>query len=151
MNIHWKDWCWSSNTLAPDVKSWLIRKDPYSGKVWTQEEKGMTEDKMVGWHHWLNGHEFEQALRVVDGQGSLASCSPWGHKELYITKQLNCTSLRILWVCFIHTPVLLTCFKILKNTLLFIWLCWVLVSTHRTLVEARGLFHYCVWAFICGM
>ena len=64
-----------------DAKSWLIRKDPDAGKDWRQEEKGMTEDKMVGWHHWLNGHEFEQALEVDDGQGSLACCSTWGSKE----------------------------------------------------------------------
>ena len=60
----------------PDEKDWLIGKDPYSGKDWRQEEKGMTEDEMVGWHHWLNGHEFEQVLGVGDRQGSLACCSP---------------------------------------------------------------------------
>ena len=65
----------------PDVKKWLIGKDPDAGKDWRQEEKGMTEDKMVGWHHWLDGHEFEQAPGVGDGQGSLECCSPWGHKE----------------------------------------------------------------------
>ena len=54
-----------------------------------QEERGMTEDKMVGWHHQLNGHEFEQALGYGEGQGSLAYCSPWGRKELDVTDQLN--------------------------------------------------------------
>ena len=73
----------------PDVKNWLIGKDPDAGKDWRQEEKGMTEDKMVGWHHWLNGHEFEQAPGVGDGQGSLAHCSPWGHKESDTTEKLN--------------------------------------------------------------
>ena len=63
-----------------DAKSWLIWKDPDAGKDWGQEEKGTTEDEMIGWHHWLNGHEFEQASRVGDGQGGLACCSPWGHK-----------------------------------------------------------------------
>ena len=62
----------------PDVKNWLLRKDPNAGKDWMQEEKGTTEDEMVGWHHWLNGHEFEQGLGVGDGQGGLACCSPWG-------------------------------------------------------------------------
>ena len=57
----------------PDVKSWLIGKDPDAGKDWRQEEKGMTEDEMVGWHHWLNRHEFEQAPGVGDGQGSLCA------------------------------------------------------------------------------
>ena len=59
----------------PDVKNRLIEKDPDAGKDWGQE-KGTTEDEMVGWHHWLNGHEFEQALGFGDGQGSLACCSP---------------------------------------------------------------------------
>ena len=77
----------------PDVKSWLIRKDPDAGKDWRWEEKGMTEDQMVGWHHRLDGHEFEQALGVGDGQGSLACCSPWGHKELDMTEWLIWTEL----------------------------------------------------------
>ena len=72
-------------------KSWLIGKDPDAGKDWSQEEKGMTEDEMVWWHHWLNGHEFEQALGVGDGQGSLACCSSWDCKELTTTEQLNWT------------------------------------------------------------
>ena len=75
----------------PDAKNWLTGKDPDAGKNWRQEEKGMREDEMVGWHHWLNGHEFEQALEVGDGQGSLACCSPWGHKELDMTEWLNWT------------------------------------------------------------
>ena len=75
---------WSS-----DVKNWLIEKAPDAGKDWRQEEKGKTEGEMIGWHHWLNWHEFEQALGVGDGQGSMACCSPWGHKELDMTEQLN--------------------------------------------------------------
>ena len=65
----------------PHAKNWLIGKDPDAGRDWGQEEKGTTEDEMVGWHHWLNGHEFEQALGIGDGQGSLACCSPWDRKE----------------------------------------------------------------------
>jgi len=65
----------------PDVKSQFIRKDPDAGKDWRQEEKGTTEDEMVGWRHWLNGHEFEQAPGNGKGQGSLVCCSPWGRKE----------------------------------------------------------------------
>ena len=65
----------------PDVKKWLIRKDLDAGKDWGQEEKGMAEDEMVGWHHWLDGHEFEQAPGVGDRQRSLACCSSWGRKE----------------------------------------------------------------------
>ena len=71
----------------------LIGKDPDAGKDLRQEEKGMTEDEMVGWHHQLYGHEFEQALGVGDGQGSLVCCGPWGHEELDMTEQLNCTEL----------------------------------------------------------
>ena len=63
----------------PDAKNWLIGKDSDAGKEWRQEKR-MTEE-MVGWHHWLNGHECEQAREVGDGQGGLACCSPWGHKE----------------------------------------------------------------------
>ena len=66
---------------TPDVKNWLIGKDPDAGKDWKQEEKGTTEDEMVGWHHQLDGHEFEQALGDGEGQGSLVCCSPWGCKE----------------------------------------------------------------------
>ena len=74
-----------------DAKSWLIGKDPDAGKDWGQEERGVTEDEMIGWYHWLYGHEFEQALGVGDGQGSLVCCSRWGHKELDTTEWLNWT------------------------------------------------------------
>ena len=72
----------------PDAKSQLIGKDPDAGKDWGQE-KGVTEDEMVGPHHWLTGHEFEQALGDSEGQGSLACCSPWGLKESDPTEWLN--------------------------------------------------------------
>ena len=78
----------------PDLKNWFIRKDPDAGKDWRQEEKGMTEDEMVGWHHWLSGHEFEQSPGVGDGQGSLACCSPCGCKVSDMTEQLIWTELR---------------------------------------------------------
>ena len=73
----------------PDVKNWLIGKDPDAREDWRRKEKGMTEDEMVGWHHQLDGHEFEQAPGVGDGQGSLVCCSPWGHREPDVTEQLN--------------------------------------------------------------
>ena len=75
----------------PDVKNWPIRKDPDVGKDWREEEKGTTEDEIVEWHHQLNEHEFEQALGDGQGQGSLACFSPWNHKELDVTEQLNWT------------------------------------------------------------
>ena len=69
----------------PDVKSWLIWKDPDLGKDWRQEEKGTTENEMVGWHHQLHVHEFEQALEIGDGQGNLMCCSPWCHRVCELT------------------------------------------------------------------
>ena len=72
----------------PDVKNWLTGKDPDAGKDW-RWENGTTEDEMVGWHHRLDGHEFEQAQGVGNGQGSLVCCSPWGCKELDMTEWLN--------------------------------------------------------------
>ena len=75
----------------PDMKNWLIGKGPDTGNDWRQEEKGTREDEMVGWHHWLNGHEFEQVSGDGEGQGSLACCSPWGCKELDMTEQLTTT------------------------------------------------------------
>ena len=80
----------------PHVKSWLIGKDPDAGRDWGQEEKGMTEDEMAGWHHWLNGLEFEWTLGVGDGQGGLACCGSWGRRvrhnwvtELNWTEHVN--------------------------------------------------------------
>ena len=77
----------------PDTKNQLIGKDADAGKYWRQEEKGTIEDEMVAWRHWLNTLEFEQAPGVGDGQGSLACCSPWDHRELDTTEQLNWTEL----------------------------------------------------------
>ena len=82
----------------PDVKSRLIGKDPDAGKDWRQEEKGTTEDEMVGWHHWLNRHEFEQTPGDSEGQGSLACSSPWGCKQLNTTEQLNNNNSTIGWI-----------------------------------------------------
>ena len=79
-----------------DVKNWLIGKDPDAGKDWGREEKGTTEEELVRWHYRLNGHGFEQALGVGDGQGSLVCCSLWGRKESDTTERLN-------W-CYIILP-----------------------------------------------
>ena len=77
--------------LWPDAKNWLIRKDPETGKDWRQKKKGMTEDEMAGWHHRLDGHEFEQVLGTGDGQGGLECGIPWGLKESDTTQWLNWT------------------------------------------------------------
>ena len=78
---------------APHAKSWLIRKHSDAGRDWGQEENGMTEDEMAGWHHQFDGCEFEWTLGVGDGQGGLACCNSWGHKESDMTEWLNWTQL----------------------------------------------------------
>ena len=77
----------------PDAKSWLIWKDPDAGKDWGQEEKGMTEDEMAGWHHRLNAHEFGWTPGVGDRQGGLVCCNSWGCKESDTTERLSWTEL----------------------------------------------------------
>ena len=84
----------------PDVKNWLIWKDPDAGKDWRWEEKRTTEDEMVGWHHRLNRHEFEQTLKVGDGQGDLLCCSPWDCKESATTEQLKWSE--VMWKSLSH-------------------------------------------------
>ena len=92
----------------PDAKRWLIWKDPDAGKDWGQEEKGMTEEEMVGWHYQLNGHEFESTPGVGDGQGGLVCCSPWGCKESDTTERLKWTELNqwqdtiLVFLCLIY-------------------------------------------------
>ena len=88
LGVHWKDWCWSwnSNILATwceGLTHWKRLND--AGEDWRQEEKGTTEDEMVGWHHRFDGYEFEQASGVGDGKGSLTCCSPWGHKGSWLS------------------------------------------------------------------
>ena len=110
----------------PDGKNWLIWKDADAGKDWRQEEKGTTENEMVGWHHRLNGHEFESTPGVGDGQGGLSRCSPWGHKESGIV--LLEYSIRIdIQVLVLHKEVALV--KISPSTadrdgkILSLWIC----------------------------
>ena len=92
-----QSWIFTGRTVAetetpilwpPDAKSWLIWKDPEAGKDW-RWEKGMTEDEMAEWHHWLNGHEFEWTPKVGDGQGGLVCCSSWVPKESDTAESLN--------------------------------------------------------------
>ena len=83
--VHW----------PPHAKNWLIGKDSDAGRDWGQEEKGTTEDEMAGWHHWLDGCEFGWIPGNGDGQGGLACCNSWGHKESDTTEQLNWTELML--------------------------------------------------------
>ena len=107
-------------------RAWLIGKDPDVGKDWGWEEKGMTEDKMVGWHHGLDGHEFEQAPGVGDRQGSLACCSPWGHKELDITEQLNWTDSHVWYSTVVaNAPLFIFHYFIHSNTVFWPHIYWM--------------------------
>ena len=92
----------------PDAKSWLIWKDPDAGKDWGQEEKGMTEDEMVGWHHRLDGHGFEWTPGVGDGQGGLRCCGSWGHKESDTAEWMN-------WAKLLGRKVMTSLDSILKS------------------------------------
>ena len=83
----------------PHTKSWHIGKDSDAGRDWGQEEKGMTEDEMAAWHHWLSGREFKWTPEDGDGQGGLACCNSWGHKELDTTERLNWTELNWTYEC----------------------------------------------------
>jgi len=103
----------------PDMKSWLIGKDPDVGKDWGQEEKGMTEDEMVGWHHWLDGHGFVWTLGVGDGQGGLACCCSWGLKESDKTEWLNWTELKITHAELFFSAFLLSIVFFFKKYLFF--------------------------------
>ena len=104
LNIRWKDWCWSwsSNTLATWCKEPNHSKRPWCCER-TQVEKRVTEDEMVGWHHWLNGREFEQALGDSEEQGNLSCCCLWGHKE----SDMTATEPQQIF-CWVRVPPLLT-------------------------------------------
>ena len=86
-------WILSPILWPPHAKSWLIGKDPDAGRDWGQEEKGMTEDEMAGWHHQLDAHEFGWTPGAGDGQGGLVCCGSWGRKESDTTEWLNWTEL----------------------------------------------------------
>ena len=110
LNIHWKDWCCSlsSNTLPTWCEELTHWKSPWCWKDWRQEEEGMAENEMVGWHQGLNGHEFEQAPGDGEGQGSLACCSPWSRRveHNWTTKQqtLITSNSKIAWCVWNRQP-----------------------------------------------
>ena len=117
------------------MKSWLIGKDSDAGRDWGQEEKGTTEDEMAGWHHWLDGCEFEWTLGVGDGQGGLACCSSWGPKESDTNEQLNWTELIPIYAYVVlHAHVsgvcLVVCVCVCVNISLFPWMELLWKTTH---------------------
>ena len=89
----------------PHVKSWLIGKDSDAGRDWGQEEKGMTEDEMAGWYHWLDGCESQWTPGVGDGQGGLACCNSWGRKESDMTEWLNWAETMWNFICITHKNI----------------------------------------------
>ena len=101
----------------PHAKSWRIGKDSDEGRDWGQEEKGKTEDEMAGWHHWLDACEFEWTLGVGDGQGGLACCDSWGHKDCDMTEWLNSTELN--WTEAAQT--IHSCLRRLSNISAPVW------------------------------
>ena len=124
----------------PDVKNWLIGKDPDAGKDWGQEEKGTTEDEMAGWHHRLDGHQFGQAPGVGDEQGSLECCSPWGRKELDTTEQLNwtehCLYPHHFFLLFPSVTVKLACLRLILS------ICYGFNFLHPTLYPLPSILHW---------
>ena len=107
---------------TPDAKIPLIWKDPDAGKDCGQEEEGVTEDEMFGWHHWLNGHEFEQAPGDGEGQGSLACCGPWGHRDTMIEQQqcmyiymCSCGGYLYIYICIYNFPKIIFPYRLLQN------------------------------------
>ena len=125
--------------------SWLIGKDPNAGRDWGQEEKGITEDELAGWHHWLDGHGFGWTLGVGDGQGGLACCYLWGGKESDMTERLDWTELN--WYILFHwsgTPV--------HSQLVFlkhfcVWRCIPEVSVERDVPHIYLVLHHLVLLF----
>ena len=130
--VHSKDQPWDffgrnddkAETLVlwpPHAKSWLIGKDSDAGRDWGQEEKGMTEDEMAGWHNGLDGLEFEWPLGVGDGQGGLACCNSWCCKESDMTEWLNWTDIYINIFKNLSTYILKLLWEIQVSILYITW------------------------------
>ena len=124
----------------PDVKNWLIGKDPDAGKDWRQEEKGTTEDEIVGWHHWPDGHEFEQVPGDGEGQWSLVCCSPWVHKQPDMIEGLNNSNKRKSKIK-VHQSVMSVLFFMLCLCVFLLIFCpegnWFYFLTTSTITLAR--------------
>ena len=131
-----------------DEESWLIWKDPDAGKDWGQEEKGTTEDKMVGWHHWYNGHGFGWTLGIGDGQGGLACCGSWGRKESDTTDWTELIILFSLLLCSKFSIIIkfyiiiskLDHLYYLSILIAYLFLCLWLIHLWRSLLEKNSPF-----------
>ena len=146
----------------PDEESWLIWKDPGAGKDWGPEEKGMTEDEMVGWHRWHDGHGFGWTPGVGDGQGGLACCGSWGRKESDMTEQLNWTELILRYVPSISTLVIVNSrmdvefYQVFfsKSTEMIVWFFFfpfvnmMFIDLHESYLTLEWILpHYGIWYF----
>ena len=131
----------------PHAKSWLIGKDSDAGRGWGQEEKGTTEDEMAGWHHRLDGHEFEWTLGVGDGQGGLACCDSWGRKESDTTEWLNWTELKFEVKNYITS--LLT-YKVFLNFPLY-WFCLFATHLHFINIILQNICMSYLHGRLCGI
>ena len=136
----------------PDVKSWLISKIPDAGKDWRQEEKGTTEDEMVGWHHQLNWHGFGQTPGLGDGQGGLACCGLWGRKESDTTERLNWT-VYYMWKLLRVNPKSShhkeKPFKFLFCTYIRWWMFAILIKSFHDICKCAVLCSYiCIYMYM---
>ena len=126
-----------SHQRVSDYFSWLIRKAPDTGKDWGQEEKGMTEDEMVGWHHWLNRHELEQPPGDGEGQGSRASCRPQGRKESDMIEWLNNKKVQLFVTLMDYSPPRSSAHGILQTRILK----WVAICSFKGFFSHPGIEH----------
>ena len=141
LNVHWKDWCWSwnSNTLAM-WRTYLLGKTLMLGKIEGRRRIGVTDDVMVGWHHRLDGHEFEQTLGDSEGKGSLACHSPWGHKDSNMTEWSNNNNkLRITHASLRTTVSWLTSITIIGRQLLITFWLFAFISSWLSLPQNSHL------------
>ena len=123
----------------PHAKNWLIGKNSDAGRDWRQEEKGTTEDEMAGWHHRLDGREFEWILEVGDGQGGLACCNSWGRKESDMTEWLNWTDWTNSWKDAQHRLLLEKCKSKPQWDITAYWSEWPSSKSLQTINAGEGL------------
>ena len=135
---------------VPDAKNWLLRKDPDAGKDWRHEEKGVTENEMVGWHHWLDGHKFEQAPGVGDGKGGLASCSPWSCKESDMIKWLNWTTTTFYtYVMYLGLKSMLLCLSFTQLYHIFLHILIISANSLLFLITLIIYIYYTKLYYVC--